>query len=125
MNTRIATCALVLMLTPTAPTLQGAQPLALSVTPSYAFAPATVRVRVRLDPSADNRALEIVADSAEFYRSSLIQLEGERAPRVVTLDFRSLPEGDYEIRGALFDSMGRERAAICAHTNVIRSGVER
>ena len=124
MNIRIAACALLLLLTPTAPVLQGAQPLTLSVTPSYAFAPATVQVRVRLDPSADNRALEIVADSSEFYRSSLVQLEGERAPRVISLDFRNLPEGAYEIRSVLFDSMGRERAAICAHTNVIRSGVE-
>ena len=43
--------------------------------------PATVRVTAIVERDAQNRAMEVVADSDGFYRSSLIPLEGENAPR--------------------------------------------
>jgi hypothetical protein len=74
------------------------------------FAPANLNIRVRVVPSAENRALEVVAESGEFYRSSQVPLEGEHAPATTTFEFRGLPGGDYMIHGILTDSSGRRRA---------------
>ena len=51
------------------------------VTPSKSMAPATIRVRVGVAPDADNRVLNVIADSGAYYRSSEIQLDGDRARR--------------------------------------------
>ena len=40
--------------------------LTLIVTPSKSMAPATIRVRVGVEPAAENRVLHIVADSGEY-----------------------------------------------------------
>ena len=64
-------------------------------------------------------AVEIVADSGDFYRSSLIPLEGENAPRTTTIDFRGLPGGDYEVRIILLDPGGRPRATAVQSLDVI------
>jgi hypothetical protein len=53
--------------------------LTMVVTPSKSMAPATIRVRVGVEPAADNRVLNVIADSGAYYRSSEIQLDGERA----------------------------------------------
>jgi hypothetical protein len=88
----------------------GMEPLRLSITPAFSFAPGTVRVRARIEPSGENRRLAIVADGPNFYRSSDIQLDGEQAPKTVELRYSNLPGGDYEIYAVLSDSTGRERA---------------
>jgi hypothetical protein len=80
-----------------------------------------VRVRVHLTPNADNRGLELSADSGGYYRSSWIQLDGKEAPQTITLELRNLPGGDYQIRGALFDSTGRARAVAHQHVIVLSS----
>ena len=54
-----------------------------------------------IEADQDNRAVEIVAESADFYRSSQIQLEGDKAPRTTNFEFRSLPPGTYEVRALL------------------------
>ena len=77
----------------------------------WSFAPTDLTIRVQVEPNGDNRALEVVAESGEYYRSSRIQLDGADAPRTISLEIRNLPGGDYEVRGALIDGAGRERAA--------------
>ena len=57
--------------------LGAGESLAIKVSPAMALAPATLFVRASIEPHADNRSVEVVVDSEEFYRSSLIQLEGE------------------------------------------------
>jgi hypothetical protein len=52
----------------------GGEPLTIAVSPSVSFAPANLNVRVRVVPDAQNRTLEVIADSGEFYRSSQIPL---------------------------------------------------
>ena len=37
----------------------------------------------RVEPDARDRSMEVIADSAEFYRSSTTALEGDRAPRAI------------------------------------------
>ena len=88
----------------------GREPLTLAVTPAVAFAPATVRIRARIAPSVDNRLLTIVADGAEFYRSSDVQLEGDQGPQTVELFFKDVPGGEYEVCAVLTDTTGHRRA---------------
>ena len=94
----------------------------LKVSPAVAFAPANLVVRATIPADADNRAVEIVAESDDFYRSSEIQLEGERAARTSTFEFRSLPPGTYEVRANLLGADGRSRAMIRQQVNVLASG---
>jgi len=71
--------------------------MTVRVTPAVAFAPANLIVRTHIEADADNRAITIVAESNDFYRSSEVQLDGDRAPRTSTFEFRSLPSGTYQI----------------------------
>lgn len=108
MNLRIASVLLLLL---TAVSSLGAvERLRLKVTPSVAFAPATLIVRTTIEPDAQNRAVEIVAESPDFYRSSEIELEGDRSPRTTTLEFRSLPAGTYEVSATLIGPGSAVRA---------------
>ena len=84
--------------------------LRIAVSPAQSFAPTNLSIRARVVPNAENRALEVVAESDGFYRSSQIQLEGEHAPATITFEFRSLPGGDYRVLGILTDSRGHQRA---------------
>lgn len=93
--------------------------LAITVSPTQAFAPATLRIVVRMSPRAENRELELVADSSGFYRSSCISLEGERAPRIMSARFDGLPAGEYELRGVITDSAGNVRAIARQTVNVV------
>jgi hypothetical protein len=65
-----------------------------------------------------------VADSPEFYRSSQIQLEGDRAPKTVTIEYPNVPGGEYEVTSVLVNSMGRERATIHQTARVVPVGGE-
>src|SRR5437867_2497089 len=98
--------------------------LSMRVSPREALAPVNLRVSVRIEPHADNRALVIVADSSEFYRSSRIPLEGDQAPRVVTVEYPNIPGGQYDVVGMLVNSMGQQRATIRQTAHVIPIGGE-
>ena len=111
----------VLMLASTLP-LGAGERLTMKVSPAVAFAPANLMVRAMVVADADNRAVEIIAESADFYRSSMIQLEGDQAARINQFEFRSLPPGTYEVRANLFGSNGQPRATIRQPINVIASG---
>jgi len=88
------------------------EPLTLAVSPAVAFAPATVRIRARIEPSADNRFLTIVADGPDFYRSSDVQLDGEQSPKSIELLFKDVPGGEYEVHAFLTDISGHLRASV-------------
>jgi hypothetical protein len=107
-----------------APPLNAGEPLSMTVSSALASAPATVRVRMIIEPNSRNRALEVVADSADFYRSSLIELDGERAPQTVVVDYRGLPGGNYVISGTLSDDTGRARAFVSREIFVVPSRVD-
>jgi hypothetical protein len=109
------------MLTATLP-LGAGERITMKVSPAVAFAPANLIVRAMIVADADNRAVEIVAESQDFYRSSEIQLEGEKAPRTNMFEFRSLPPGTYEVRANLRGANGQSRAMIRQQINVIPVG---
>ena len=90
----------------------GGEPLTLAVTPFQSFAPATMRIRARIEPSPANRTLTIVADGSAFYRSSEVPLAGEDAPKTIELFFSNLPGGEYDVYAYLTDSMGQRRAIV-------------
>ena len=98
--------------------------MSMKVSPLTALAPVNLRVSVHVEPNADNRILTVVADSPEFYRSSLIQLEGDRAPKTFTIEYPNVPGGQYEITSVLVNSMGRERATVRQTARVVPVGGE-
>ena len=120
MNVRAALLGM-LMVAATLP-LGAGERITMKVSPAVAFAPANLVVRATIVADADNRAVEVIAESDDFYRSSTIQLEGDRAARTNVFEFRSLPPGTYEVRANLLGSNGEQRATIRQQINVIASG---
>lgn len=82
--------------------------LVLRVTPNVSSAPSTVVVKATIAPDAGNRWLLIEADSGAFYRSSSVQLDGDKAPRVTEFRLKALPGGEYTVTAVLKDAMGHE-----------------
>lgn len=95
--------------------------LSMKVSPAIAFAPANLVVRAYVTADPDNRAIEVVAESPDFYRSSEMQLDGDKAPRINVFEFRSLPTGTYQVSASLIGSQGR-RALVRSEVNVMASG---
>jgi hypothetical protein len=117
---------LVLGLTLAATTALGAnQSLAVKVSPAVSFAPANLVIRTRVDPDADNRSMEVVAESADFYRSSTIPLDGDRAPKTTQFEYRSLPPGEYTVTVVVTGADGRQRAVSRGQATVVESGSSR
>jgi hypothetical protein len=97
------------------------EPLTLAVSPLQSFAPTHLTIRVHVEPNPDNRILEVVTESVGYYRSSRVQLDGDDAPRTTSLEVRNLPGGNYEVRGALIDQAGHERAVVRTRVVVLGS----
>jgi hypothetical protein len=96
--------------------------LSMKVSPAVAFAPANITMRATVVPDSRNRMLQIVAESADYYRSSDVQLDGERAPRTTLVDFRSVPGGMYQISASLRGEGGDELAFAQYGVTVVESG---
>lgn len=119
MRVHLFACAVFLL---SAVPINANNPLTMVVSPVRSFAPMNLTIRVQVEPDADNRALEVVTESGDYYRSSRIQLDGAEAPRTISLEIRNLPSGDYEVRGALINSAGRERTVVRKQIEVLASG---
>jgi hypothetical protein len=105
--------------------LGAGEKITMRASPEVSFAPAHLTVRTNIEADADNRAVEIVIDSPDFYRSSTIQLEGELAPRTSVVEFRAVPGGNYMISARLLDQSGETRAYARRMVNVIAQEGER
>jgi hypothetical protein len=101
--------------------LKADQAITMTVSPRQSLAPTNLSVRLRIEPDADNRVLQVVADSGGFYRSSEISLDGERSARSAVVEFRDVPSGKYEVYGVLLDAAGRERGRV--HETAVVFGV--
>jgi hypothetical protein len=99
-------------------TARGAEPLILTVSPRIAPAPGFVRVSARIEPDADNRTLEITASSDGYTRTSEIQLNGLRAPRLSIVEYPDLPSGVYQVSAVLVGTRGR-RAGMSRYVQVM------
>jgi len=100
--------------------LHAGERVTMTVSPLQSLAPSNMVVRVHVAPDASNRAVVIVADSGEYYRSSVVQLDGESGPRMIVLEFRSVPGGDYAIRAAVVDAAGHELGSVRKEAIVLR-----
>lgn len=109
MTTRFLSAAVILsgILAASASTLAN-EKLKLQVSPNVSSAPGTVVVKAIVEKDADNRWLRIEADSDEFFRSSDIELDGDKAPLVTELRLSNLPSGDYTVMAVLRNSSGQE-----------------
>jgi hypothetical protein len=65
-----------------------------------------VKAMIAKDPA--NRWLTVEADSGTFYRSSGIQLDGDRAPAVTQVRLSNLPSGEYAVSAVLRNNLGEE-----------------
>ncbi len=102
--------------------LGAGEKLVIQVSPAMAFAPANLRVRTMIEADVENRSVEVVAESEDFYRSSEVQLDGDRAPRTNVFEFRSLPPGAYDVTVKLLNASGRTRAFARSRISVMPSG---
>jgi hypothetical protein len=99
-------------------TLNGGQPLTLQVSPVMTSAPAVISVRAVIEASDENRALEVVAQSTEFFRGSRIELDGRAAPPLSVFQYSNLPPGLYEVSAFLIGTNG-QRAAVSKIVKVV------
>jgi hypothetical protein len=80
----------------------------LQVSPNVSNAPSTVVVRATVEKNSANRWLRIEADSDAFFRSSDIELDGDKAPLVTEIRLSNLPGGEYTVMAVLRNASGEE-----------------
>ena len=83
-----------------------AERVSLRVSPTVAMAPASLATG-EVEPADENRSIQIIAESDEFYRSSEVLLDGGRAARTNLFEFRGLPAGAYQVRAILKGVSGK------------------
>jgi hypothetical protein len=118
-----ARCLVVAMVLTVTAVTGAKEPLSIRVSPAFSFAPANLVIRTSVEPDAENRAMEVIADAADFYRASTISLEGDRSPKTMMVEFRSLPPGDYKVTATLISVNGHRRAVAHAQINVVEPGL--
>ena len=94
-------------------------PVSLRVNPAISVAPTILAISVSVAPQPENRALEIVVDSTDFYRLSRVQLDGDRAPRINTMKIDSVPPGDYEVTATVIGADGKRSTMARGHAEVM------
>jgi hypothetical protein len=119
MKGRAIVCGLLVL---SALPLGAGERLTLKVSPTVAFAPANLVVRTMVEADARNRAIAIVAESPEFYRASEVELDGDKAPRTTTIEFRSLPSGTYRVTATLLDAQEKPLTYVRSEVNVLANG---
>jgi hypothetical protein len=127
MNGRVMAVRIGLLVSALMPTtfVAATAPVSIRVSPAISFAPANLVVQTVIEPDADNREMEIVADGDDFYRSSTVQLDGDRAAKTTRFEFHSVPPGEYRISATVIGADGRSRAIARSHVRVIESGLSR
>ncbi len=106
MHLRVAALSCAVLAISSSP-VNGGEGLTMRIWPATSMAPAILTVQVTVETDGDNRLLEVVAESEDFYRSSEIRLDGSNAPRVNVFEFRSLPGGVYQVSGRLTRTRGK------------------
>ena len=95
---------------PFAAVARAADVLRLHVSPNMAEK-GDLQVQVLLTRDSENRYVAVTAESDSYYSSSVQDLDGEGAPLVKVIWFRSLPAGVYQVRGAVFDAKGKMKGS--------------
>lgn len=108
-----------LLLAASASALGAGEQMTMKVSPEVAYAPADLVVQARIEANPENRAIEVVVDSPDFYRRSLIELDGELAPRTTVFELRNLPGGRYVVTTRLLGLSGQPRSIASQTVSVI------
>ena len=98
MRTAITTLGLVLLGALSVPQSPAKEVVEIKVHGYYFAAPATVPITIAVEPGEKNRILVVEVDSENYFRSSGVELDGEKEKRLHSLEFRSLPAGEYTLR---------------------------
>ena len=98
MRTAILAAAFIAIGAITAPRSPAKELVEIRVRGHYFSAPATVPITVAVEPAARNRMLVVEADSEGYFRSSAVELAGENEKRLHSVEFKSLPAGQYTLR---------------------------
>ena len=115
--TRVMMTVLLLALGATGPKAQ--EPVRIAASPTFAFAPALLRVRVRVEPNAANRTLTITADSDGYYRSSLMELEGDTSEKTFFVEFKRVPAGQYQLSAVVRNGSGENLAVATQGVSIL------
>jgi hypothetical protein len=102
-------------------TVGAAGPVSIKVNPTVSVAPALLAIRVNVEPQSENRALEIVLDSNDFYRLSRVQLDGDHAPTVSELKIDGVPAGNYQVTATVIGADGKNGMVARAFVEVMGS----
>lgn len=86
----------------------GTEKLLLRVSPNVSNAPSTVVVQATVARNAENRWLHIEADSGGFFRSSDVELDGDKAPLITEIRLNNLPGGEYIVMAVLRNNLGEK-----------------
>lgn len=70
--------------------------VSVRVSPLVSLAPASIRVRVTVEPFADQRVLRVDVEGEDFSRASEMPLEGLQAARSRWIDYAGIPAGQYQ-----------------------------
>jgi hypothetical protein len=89
--------------------VRDAPAFSLSVRPTVAFAPATAIVVATIERDDANRAVEIEADSGQYFTSSYRQLDGASDARTHQFFLKNLPPGFYQVTAAVYGVGGKIR----------------
>ena len=115
----------ILVMLTVSPATRAGERLTMRVSPSVAIAPADLIVRTIIEANADNRSIEIIAESPDFYRSSEQPINGDRAPRTTQFEFRGLPGGQYTVSAVLKGANDSQLARTRQEVNVVESPFSR
>jgi hypothetical protein len=115
---RVAACVAIAWLSANQMTASDA--VTVTVSPTVAHEPARITIFVSVEPDADNRALDVITESEDFFRRSYRQLEGDRSARTTTFEYNGIPAGDYEIRVVLIGVDGSPGAVAVAKMKIRR-----
>jgi hypothetical protein len=97
----------------------GAGPGLAVQAPTVMLAPGHLVVQTDVEPDAANRAIQVIAESADLYQSSEVQLNGDSAARRHTFEFKDLPSGAYKIHATLLGADGQQLALVIQDLAVI------
>lgn len=79
--------------------------LLLTVSPRQSFAPATITIRLQVEPAAENRLVRVTLVSADYGTATDIGLEGTSSRKTqAPIVYKGVPAGDYEVIAQLFNS---------------------
>jgi len=96
-------------------------PLTMKLSSHVAFAPCDLRIQLHLQPDPTDRELHVFADSGGFYRRSDWTIDGDKAPHLFVIEWRSLGAGEYDVIAQVGDTSGA-RATVQDRLEVISPG---